>query len=109
MEIMAGSAGGKPIAEPGAAQRVGRWLENPEGRVEVTVTSAVALTAAQRRQVRKMLRTVVPGEPIVTETVDPQVLGGLLLQVGDRVYDASVAGKLGALVGRIARPPARAT
>ena len=110
MEIMGGSAGrGRPVAEPGAAERVRRLLENPEGKVEVTVTSAVALSAAQRRQVRKMLRTVVAGEPVVTVRVDPQVLGGLVLQVGDRVYDASVAGKLGTLVSRLAPPSARAT
>jgi len=110
MEIMGGSGGrGRSARGPLAAERFRRMLQTPEGQIEVTVTSAVPLSAAQRGQVRKMLRKIVAGEPALTETVDPQVLGGLVLRIGDRVYDASVSGKLGALAERVARPPARPT
>jgi len=41
-------------------------------------------------------------EPEIEFDVDPAILGGLVLKVGDRVIDGSVAGKLGALRERLA-------
>lgn len=61
---------------------------------EAEVTSAVPLTDAEKDQVRKDVVAKLGGEATVTFTVDPDILGGLIVRVGDRVLDGSVAGKL---------------
>lgn len=110
MEIMGGAAGpGKAVPEHLAAKQFRRVLQNPEGKVEVSVTSAVPLDAAQLQQVRQMLRETLATEPIVRTVVDAEVLGGLVIRVGDRVYDASIAGRIGKLTDRIATKIGRGT
>ena len=40
------------------------------------------------------LRRILGGEPQVHPTVDPSLIGGVVLRVGDTVYDGSVARQL---------------
>ena len=60
----------------------------------IHVTSAVPLSDAQRERLRQDVRAVVNWEPVLDETVDPAVLGGLIIRVQDWVYDASVKSRL---------------
>lgn len=107
-EIVSGAGSrGKPAREPLAVRRFQEMLRNPEGRIEVEVTSAAPLSQAHVGRVRRMLRQIGGGKPLLKLTVDPKVLGGLVIRVGDRVYDASVGGKLDSLAGRYAAPPSR--
>jgi len=71
-----------------------RVLEEQRGKVKVTVTTAVELTAEQRRGLADDLRRAFGAEPILTTGVDESLLGGATVQVGDRLYDASVATEL---------------
>ena len=64
------------------------------GRVRVRVTSATPLNEAQTEKLRGTLTTALKKEPILNVTVDPNLLGGLVVQVGDRVYDTSVRTRL---------------
>ncbi len=57
------------------------------------VTSALPLTASEQDTVKKEILSKV-GAQAVTFRVDPSILGGLVIKVGDRVLDGSVAGKL---------------
>lgn len=59
---------------------------------KATVTSALPLTPAEQASVRTDL-----GLGAAEFKVDPAILGGLVVRVGDRVVDGSVSGKLGAL------------
>lgn len=63
----------------------------------VVVTSAVPLTDNEQGAVRQDLVTRLGKGAEVSFQVDPQILGGLLVQVGDRVIDGSLAGQLGQL------------
>ncbi len=56
------------------------------------ITSALPLTAAEQESVRKMV-----GAANVQFKVDPSILGGLIVRVGDRVVDDSVANRMSAL------------
>jgi hypothetical protein len=104
-EIVGGAAGGgRSVREPLAVRRLRQMLLNPEGRIEVEVTSAAPLSEAQVGRVRRMVRQMSGGKPLLQLTVDPKVLGGLVIRIGDRVYDASVAGKLDSLAVRCAAP-----
>jgi F-type H+-transporting ATPase subunit b len=60
------------------------------------VTSALPLTAAEQETVKKTVLSKV-GAREVTFRVDPGILGGLVIKVGDKVLDGSVAGKLDGL------------
>jgi F-type H+-transporting ATPase subunit delta len=66
-----------------------------EGIVEVAVRSARPLPDAQVERLRAALERVTRGRRIELElSVDPDLLGGLVLSSGDRVLDGSVAGWL---------------
>lgn len=54
------------------------------------VTSALPLTEAEQETVKKSLGASAK----VTFKVDPEILGGLVVRVGDRIVDGSVAGQL---------------
>ena len=71
-----------------------RLSELGQGKIDVAVTTARALTDESREELRRGLREAFHAEPVLTEFVDDSLLGGVLVQVGDRVYDASVAGEL---------------
>jgi len=57
------------------------------------VTSALPLTDAEQDTVKKDVLAKA-GAQAVTFRVDPAILGGLVIKVGDKVVDGSVAGKL---------------
>ena len=63
-------------------------------RRRAIVTTAKALTDAQRAEMVKQLERIT-GSPIeLSEVVDPTVLGGALINLGDEVIDSTVAHRL---------------
>ena len=71
-----------------------RHLNDREGKVEVFVTSAAPLGAQQRAGVCMLVAEALGAEPVLHALVDPSLVGGLRLRIGDRLYDATVAGRL---------------
>ena len=65
----------------------------------VKVTSAEPLSEGNITKIKeKLLASQVTADNIEIETVvDPSILGGIIIQVGDKLYDASVAHKLQSL------------
>lgn len=64
------------------------------GRVRVQVATATALPEALAQRVAAALSAIVGESPIVERVVDPLLIGGIVVRVGDMVYDASVANQL---------------
>jgi F-type H+-transporting ATPase subunit delta len=60
------------------------------GRQEVFISTAVPLEEAQRTTLREAARRILGREPVLVERVDPELLGGLIVQAGDRQYDSSI-------------------
>lgn len=58
------------------------------------VTSALPLTESEQDAVKRDVLAKVGGEASVAFRVDPSILGGLVVRVGDKVIDGSVAGQL---------------
>jgi F-type H+-transporting ATPase subunit b len=58
------------------------------------VTSALPLTEAEQEMVRKQLAKPLGAGASLSFRVNPAILGGLVVRVGDKVIDGSVAGKL---------------
>jgi F-type H+-transporting ATPase subunit b len=58
------------------------------------VTSALPLTADEKEKVKQDILARVGSQATVAFRVDPNILGGLVVKVGDKVLDGSVAGQL---------------
>ena len=73
-------------------------LARRRGETTAVVTSAVALTAAQTQQLGDVLRSVLGGAKVsIDARVDPDILGGLVVKVGSRLFDSSIRSKLARL------------
>jgi F-type H+-transporting ATPase subunit b len=58
------------------------------------VTSALPLTEKEKESVKQDVLSKVGDQATVTFRVDPGILGGLIIRVGDKVLDGSVSGHL---------------
>ncbi len=65
-----------------------------KGVVKAKVISAVALTEENKKQLVEVVKSATKGEVILETKVDPKLIGGFVLQVGDRQFDASLNSKL---------------
>lgn len=65
-----------------------------KGRVPVKISTAVPLDDTTRDNLVANLRKLVDGEPELLVEVDPEMIGGIIVRVGDVVYDASIATQL---------------
>src|SRR5262249_14877400 len=72
-------------------------LEERTGKVRVRVRSAVPLAEDHRQRLERELRETLRREPVLEATVEPDLLGGIVVQVGDFLYDASVRSRLDAI------------
>jgi F-type H+-transporting ATPase subunit delta len=76
--------------------------DRKQGRRRVTVRSAVPLDDGQRAALQGKLSALIGGAtPQVNLEVDPSLIAGLVVQVGDDVYDASVRTSLKRLRDRL--------
>jgi len=69
-------------------------LEERANRVRVLVESATELTDDQTAALTRTLAEVLQKTPVLVVRVRPELIGGLIVHVGDRVYDTSVRTKL---------------
>lgn len=68
-----------------------------EGRIEVHVESAVPLDATQREALTAAAAARTGKRPTLVERVDPRLLGGLVVQIGDEKVDSSITAELARL------------
>ena len=78
-----------------------RVREELAGQQRVIVKSAQPLTDQSRQRVIGQLKDKLGFEPLLQETVDESLIGGLIIQVGDTVYDSSLRTRLKTLAGRL--------
>jgi F-type H+-transporting ATPase subunit delta len=86
----------------GVAEEFERLADEAAGRVRATITTAVELDTDERDRVSRELSERLGKEVRIQVVVDKRILGGLKLQYGDRLIDASVATKLQQLRRRLA-------
>jgi F-type H+-transporting ATPase subunit delta len=65
-----------------------------QNRVRVRLTTAAELSAESASRIRIALRGKLQGEPVLELAVDPKLIGGAVLRLGDTVYDSSIANQL---------------
>jgi F-type H+-transporting ATPase subunit delta len=66
-------------------------LNKMRGRVQVRVTTATELRETMAQEIAQQVRSSLGIEPVLQRRVDPKLIGGVVLQIGDTVYDGSVA------------------
>lgn len=73
-----------------------QYQADEKGIVEVVSRSAHPLTAGERSEVQKTIKSVYPAakKVIITENIDPDVLGGVRLELANQQLDMSVRSKL---------------
>lgn len=82
---------------PQIAIAYGDLLDVQEGRVHATVTVARAPKPGEAEELSKRLSAALRKTVVAHLMVNPAILGGLVVRVGDSVMDGSVRRRLGAL------------
>ena len=78
------------------ASNFSELMKAKRGEVEATITSAEPLTKAQTNAIASAMKSQV-GEGkkvIISSKVDPSIVGGLQVQIGDQFLDLSVASRI---------------
>ncbi|MFN9435323.1 MAG: ATP synthase F1 subunit delta [Planctomycetota bacterium] len=81
-----------------AIQRAATKLrDEAAGRIQVQVTVPQPLNDGERSSLVERLKTVFKKDVRMDISVDPSILGGLVIRVGDTVFDGSINGQLQSL------------
>lgn len=84
-------------------QQSWRQFEVRSGKRPVTIKSAKPLSEESLTQVRQQLQASLSFEPILHTEVDESLLGGLVIQIGDTVYDTSLRTRMNQLRDNLRR------
>ncbi len=71
-----------------------KMSDETSGRVEATVTTAESIDDQVRQQISDRLSGALGKAVSLTASVDPGIIGGMVVRVGDTVYDGSVVSQL---------------
>jgi len=82
---------------PGMIRAFRRIAAEQRGEVSAEVATAHALTAAQQNELKATLREVAGKDVSIAVTVDPSLLGGMIVKMGSRQIDSSLRTKLNSL------------
>jgi F-type H+-transporting ATPase subunit delta len=89
------AANGRARDLPAMASAFLAELARRRGETTATVTTAVPLSPAQLQQLGDSLRSVLGSNKVsIDARVEPDILGGLVVKVGSRLFDSSVRSKL---------------
>jgi F-type H+-transporting ATPase subunit delta len=76
------------------ARSARKLLNESRNRVEVEVRTAAPLSNPLREAISTKLAAMLGREVVLNTTVDPELLGGVVVRVGDTLYDGSLSSKL---------------
>jgi len=75
--------------------------ERRAGKRRVSVSSAAELSAELLASIKSSLTTSLGCDPILETRIDPSLIGGLVIRVGDTVYDGSLKTQVKQLRARL--------
>ena len=73
-----------------------------QGVAEAVVSSAVELSAAQKKEMAATLAQLTGKKIEARYALDPALLGGAVVRIGDTIYDGSLRSRLNEMRGRLA-------
>ncbi len=74
-----------------------------EGIIDASVVSAFTLDEAQIKNLAEILKKELDRDVNIKASVDPSIIGGVIIRAGDTVIDGSVTGKLQDLTSYLTR------
>ena len=92
---------GRPGAIDRMIERFTELLRRHRGIALAEVRTALPLDDEQRAEIVSRLRALTGSEIEMDETVDPDLIGGIAVRIGDQLYDASVRSRLERLRARL--------
>jgi F-type H+-transporting ATPase subunit delta len=92
---------GRPGAIDRMIARFAELLRRERGIVLAEVRTALPLDEGLRAEIAARLRALTGEMVEMEETVDPDLIGGVAVRIGDRLYDASVRSRLERLRARL--------
>lgn len=95
LKVVAGNR--RLFALPGMIRAYREIAAAHRGEITAEVTSAYALSTAQETELKSALKGVTGKDVAIAVTVDPSLLGGLIVKVGSRQIDTSLRTKLSTL------------
>ncbi len=81
---------GRAVLLPDVKQRFDMFVREELGLVVAQVTTAIPVDDAERDRIALELGRLTGKRVQVETTVDPQIIGGLIARVGDKLIDGSV-------------------
>jgi len=76
------------------AKQFNSLLKTHRGIVPITIISAQPLEEATKSSILAQISGSISGTPEITEQIDPELIGGFIVRMGDHQIDASVANQL---------------
>ena len=94
---------GKLQLMPEIASLYSELRDSAEGTIEASVVSAFALQDEQVAELAEILKKELDRDVTIQASVDPAIIGGVIIRAGDTVIDGSVAGSLKNLTSYLTR------
>jgi F-type H+-transporting ATPase subunit delta len=85
------------FAVPGMIRAFRQIAAEARGEVAGEVTSAHRLTPAQEKELKATLKSIAGKDVAISVSVDPSLLGGMIVKIGSRQIDTSLRTKLNSL------------
>ena len=85
---------GRSLEAQGVAEAFARMADEQQGIAHAVVTTAVPLSAEQLTSIERQLSASLQKRVHATSAVDPGIIGGVVVRVGDKLVDGSVRTRL---------------
>jgi F-type H+-transporting ATPase subunit delta len=82
-------------------------LDKLRKRIPVVLTTATKIDSELLNTLSVKLAEIIGGQPIIRNVIDPKTIGGLIVRVGDTIYDASLMTQLNSVRKQIIEKSAR--
>jgi F-type H+-transporting ATPase subunit delta len=92
---------GLPRSVPRMVEHFNELLRRERGIERAEIRSALPLDDEERSAIADRLRQLTHNEIEISEQVDPLLIGGIAVRIGDQLYDASVRSRLERLRARL--------
>lgn len=75
----------------------GHLMDAHQGREHAEVTTAVSLEEREKQMIKTKLSEALQKEVVVSTRVDPEIVGGMVVRIGDQLIDGSIHARLQSL------------
>lgn len=79
------------------ADEYNRLFNNLNGTVRAQVVTAISLDEEQKLKISQRLGDMTGKKVILEPEIDPDIIGGIIVKIGDKLMDGSIRGKLEAM------------